>query len=450
MNSYFRTSTFTRLFVLGIMTIFGQAFAQFPITQAFYTNTATSWTLGNGASLTGSGPTSTDGWLRLTDASNNAKGYAYYNTPFNAGLGVKMDFEYLTWGGTGADGFTVFLFDGATPNNQFQIGDFGGSLGYANGCNSTPGLSNAYVGIAFDEFGNFSNPNDRCKNGGPGAKPDTVSIRGPSASNYPFLTSVAASGGIDCPASTVGCGTRPAPGTFYRRVIASVEPTSGGNYAITVSWQTSVGGLFTTLISNYTLPTAPPGTLKIGFAASTGGSTNYHEIRNLSITLPADLQITKTGPATLNPQNPIQYVLTTTNLGPNPTAASGLPAPVATITDTVPSLITGVTWTCSASGGASCGAASGSGNAVSLTASLPLSGSVTITVSGTVSLNAAGYMLTNTANIALPASSQFSDDSPNNNTSTPPWRVSRSAAWFLVISTPMARTSRPQNRVSPA
>jgi uncharacterized repeat protein (TIGR01451 family) len=417
-----------RLIALVVVAFSGSAFAQFPIAQNFTTNTAANWTLGDTATLTGTGPTSTDGWLRLTDNGGSKKGYAYYNTPFNSSLGVKVDFEYLTWGGTGADGFTVFLFDGATPNNQFQIGDFGGSLGYANGCGTTAGLKNAYVGIAFDEFGNFSNPNDRCKNGGPGAQPDTVSIRGSSASNYPFLTSVTAPGGIDCPASTAGCTTRPATGTFYRRVIASIEPTTGGSYAITVSWQTTVGGPFTTLISSYTLPSAPPSTLKIGFAASTGGSTNYHEIRSLSVTLPADLQITKTGPATLNPQNPIQYVLTTTNLGPNPTVASGLASPVATITDTVPNLITGVTWTCAASGGASCGTTSGSGNAISLTATLPLSGVVTVTVSGTVPLNAAGYTLTNTATVTLPTSSQYSDDNPNNNT----FSVNTAVAGFTV------------------
>ncbi len=397
------------------------AFAQFPIQQSFATNTATNWVLGGNASLTGSSGSSTDGWLRLTDNGGNRRGYAYYNSPFSSVLGIKLDFEYLTWGGTGADGFVVFLFDGATSSSGFQIGDFGGGLGYCAGFGGSPGgLSNAYVGIAFDEWGNFSNPGDRCQNGGPGFRPDSVVIRGPHNWNggYRYLTGVNAPASVDCPSSVSGCASRPAPSVFYRRVIISIVPSSGGAYAITVSWQTTPGGAFTTLINNYTLPTAPPPTLKLGFAAATGGATNFHEIRNASVTLPVDLRITKTGPTTLNPQSAISYTVQAINLGPNPAAGSGLPSPVATISDAVPSLIQGVSWTCSGSGGGVCGSGGGTGNNINLTASLPLGATVTITVNGTVPLNAAGYTLPNTATITLPSSSQYSDDDPNDNTAT--------------------------------
>lgn len=398
-----------------------QAFAQFPIQQSFTTNTATNWVLGGNASLTGSSGSSTDGWLRLTDNGGSRAGYAFYNSPFSSTLGIKLDFEYLTWGGTGADGFTVFLFDGSTSSSSFRIGDFGGGLGYCAGYGGSPGgLSNAYVGIGFDEFGNFSNPGDRCQNGGPGFRPDSVAIRGPHNWNggYRYLTGVNAPASVDCPSSVSGCASRPAPSVFYRRVIISIEPASGGVYAITVSWQTTPGGAFTTLISSYTLPTAPPPTLKLGFAASTGGSTNFHEIRNVSVTLPVDLRVLKTGPATLNPQSAISYTVQATNLGPNPASGSGQPNPVATITDNVPSLIQSVSWTCSGSGGGVCGSGGGTGNTISLTATLPLNASVTITVNGTVPLNAAGYTLSNTATITLPSSSQYSDDNPNNNSVT--------------------------------
>ena len=350
-----------------------QAFAQFPIQQTFATNAATNWVLGGNATLTGSSGTSTDGWLRLTDNGGNRKGFGYYNSAFSSGLGIKLDFEYASYGGTGADGFAVFLFDGATSSSAFQIGDFGGGLGYCAGYGGSPGgLSNAYVGIAFDEFGNFSNPGDRCQNGGPGVRADAVAIRGPHNWNggYRYLTGATAPASVDCPSSVTGCTSRPASGVFYRRVIISIVPASGGAYAITVSWQTAPGGAFTTLISSYTLPTAPPPTLKVGFAGSTGGSTNFHEIRNLTVTLPVDLRVTKTGPATLNPQNAISYTVQATNLGPNPTSGSGQPSPVATITDNVPSLIQSVSWTCSGSGGGICEVGNGTGNIISLTATL--------------------------------------------------------------------------------
>ena len=72
----------------------------------------------------------------------------------------------------------------------------------------------------------------------------------------------------------------------------------------------------------------------------------------------------------------------------------------ATITDTFPAELTGVTWTCSASGGSSCGSASGSGN-LNTTANLLVGGTVTYTVNATVSASASGS-ITNTAFVAAP------------------------------------------------
>ena len=89
----------------------------------------------------------------------------------------------------------------------------------------------------------------------------------------------------------------------------------------------------------------------------------------------------------------------------------------AQITDTVPSQITGVTWTCAGTGGATCGAASGSGNAINTTATLPLSGVATYTVTGTVnSSTPTGTQIANTASIGVP--SGYTDYNPNNNSST--------------------------------
>jgi uncharacterized repeat protein (TIGR01451 family) len=41
--------------------------------------------------------------------------------------------------------------------------------------------------------------------------------------------------------------------------------------------------IFRTLFGPFTMTTSAPGTLKMGFAAATGGNTNYHEIRNLTV-----------------------------------------------------------------------------------------------------------------------------------------------------------------------
>lgn len=122
----------------------------------------------------------------------------------------------------------------------------------------------------------------------------------------------------------------------------------------------------------------------------------------------ADLTISKTdGSLTATPGAPISYTLVVTNNGPF--AVTG-----ATVTDTLPATITGVTWTCVASAGNAC-PASGSGNISTSAVNLMKSGTATFTVSGTVSPSASGS-LSNTASVAVPAG--FTDPVPGNNSAT--------------------------------
>jgi uncharacterized repeat protein (TIGR01451 family) len=119
---------------------------------------------------------------------------------------------------------------------------------------------------------------------------------------------------------------------------------------------------------------------------------------NDTIYLNANLGITKTDSlATVNPGANVTYTVVVSNAGPD--AVTG-----AIVTDTVPALLSGVTWTCgSPVNGATCGAASGSGNSISTTANLPANSSVTYLVSGTLSNTATGT-LSNTATVLTPAS----------------------------------------------
>ncbi|MBK8046779.1 MAG: DUF11 domain-containing protein [Anaerolineales bacterium] len=68
------------------------------------------------------------------------------------------------------------------------------------------------------------------------------------------------------------------------------------------------------------MPTAAPGTLKMGFAASTGGNTNYHEIRNLVVNPQVpDLTATKavqnatTGGGSVAPGDELLYTVVLNN-----------------------------------------------------------------------------------------------------------------------------------------
>jgi len=95
------------------------------------------------------------GWLRLTNTNNTTKGLALDTAQsFPGNVPVAVRFRYVAWGGTGADGITLFLYD----STQDMSGALtGGGLGYCGG-------AGGFLAVAVDEYGNFSNPGDKCGN----------------------------------------------------------------------------------------------------------------------------------------------------------------------------------------------------------------------------------------------------------------------------------------------
>ncbi|WP_400193056.1 T9SS type A sorting domain-containing protein [Hymenobacter sp. B81] len=269
----------------------------FPRNESFKDAGASNFSFGGSARLTGVGGSQDpvgQGYLRLTDAVTNQAGYVIDNVGFPAGAGFTISFEFFSYGkttATGADGFSVFLVDANQPGG-FRIGASGGSLGYAQKTVSpaAAGVSNGYIGIGIDEFGNYSNGQEGRSGGAAsldatGKVPNGIAIRGAgngsAATDYPYLTGTQPGDltfALDVPTA------RAQPGAAdYRRAFIDVVPsTSGGltTYRITVRIQH--GGAVKTAIDNFTVP-APPQNLRLGFAGSTGGSTNVHEIRNLNI-----------------------------------------------------------------------------------------------------------------------------------------------------------------------
>ncbi|WRH68814.1 MAG: DUF4347 domain-containing protein [Planktothrix sp. GU0601_MAG3] len=97
------------------------------------------------------------GALRLTSANNSQSGFVIYNQPVSSSSGLTILFDYYSYGGATnqGDGLSFFLIDGS--KSPSKAGAFGGSLGYAqNRSSNTDGIAGGYVGIGFDEFGNFA------------------------------------------------------------------------------------------------------------------------------------------------------------------------------------------------------------------------------------------------------------------------------------------------------
>jgi LPXTG-site transpeptidase (sortase) family protein len=141
-------------------------------------------------------------------------------------------------------------------------------------------------------------------------------------------------------------------------------------------------------------------------ADGASGLNNYVDSDSKSVTVTGpDLRIIKTdGNTTYTAGSSVTYTIDVYNDGS--AAATG------TIADTFSAKLTGVTWTCAGTGGATC-TASGSGN-INDSVSIPVGQGVTYTVSTTVVASATGDLV-NTATATLSAGT---DPTPANNTST--------------------------------
>ena len=381
------------------------ASAQFKLQQTFTGTAAPGWTLSGNAFLTApSIDPDGQGWLRLTDANQAERGLALDTAEtFTGNVPVTIRFSYVSWGGDGADGITVFLYD---STQDMSGAANGGGLGYCGG-------AGGYLGIGLDEYGNFSNPGDHCgaAGGGPGNIPESLVIRGPLSASDQYVTGVQVPGGIDNPF----VGTRPAAKT----VVVTLTPATVG-YTVTALMQSDSTQPFQTLFSNVPFPFVAPASLSVGFTGSTGGSTNIHELQGLVTATPDDLQVALSGPATVLQGTPVTYTLTLTNNGAFAIGAADAP----TLTDALPAVITGATWTCTASGGATC-TASGSGSLSTSTLTLPSNASVTYTITGTLDpAVTCGTTVDNTASADFGSSSTFLDPDPTNNSATAASNVS--------------------------
>lgn len=304
--------------------------AQSSYFNSFKTNNPGDVILGGNAKLTsGIEDPVNNGVLRLTAAQQDKTGFAYINTAFPSLQGIKVEFEFFTYGGTMADGITFFLFDGTST---FESGQYGGALGYAQNNNNGTGrgMKNGFLALGLDEYGNFGAATET-KNGGfkkatgvvytsPISANGLVVVRGgvgplgeregPTA--YPFLGGKITSppyGSIDPawpddilpPADRFGIATNNRAmnetDPDFRKVRLDIKRLVGTGYVINVEVFVGALGRWIKVLDNFAYSIADnriPATLKAGFSASTGWQYNHHEIRNVRITPSAAVLATPT------------------------------------------------------------------------------------------------------------------------------------------------------------
>ena len=200
-------------------------------------------------------------------------------------------------------------------------------------------------------------------------------------------------------------------GGYNRTIDAGFSSPIAGRQA----WSGNSGGY---VLSSVQLPASVSGqTIQLRWRRATDSSatgvgwrvdTVSLQAGNTCCTPTANLSITKTdNQASYYPGQTLTYTIVASNAGPS--AVTG-----ATVADTFPANLTGVSWTCGASAGSACGSPGGNGN-LSTTVNLLNGGSATFLATGTVSLAAVGT-LSNTATITAPGG--VTDPSPGNNSAT--------------------------------
>ncbi|TRZ97737.1 MAG: hypothetical protein D4R84_04765, partial [Rhodocyclaceae bacterium] len=256
------------------------------------------WSVGNKSGAFGN-PVIVSNRLRLTDATGAVATWATLQRLIPAaGNMVTVVLDYYAYGGTHADGVAVILSDASVAP---AAGAFGGSLGYAQkgytpvsdcttpgGC---PGFTGGWLGVALDEYGNYSTNTEGRYGGSATLIANSVAVRGSGTgqSGYRFLQGTGTlSPAVDAVA---------APPHRYRVV---VDHTDGVHAYVSVERDATSGGTaYTTLIgcppgvtSGCTvLDVKDPGysqnpiptSFNLSFTVSTGGSNNIHEIDNLSV-----------------------------------------------------------------------------------------------------------------------------------------------------------------------
>jgi hypothetical protein len=226
------------------------------------------------------------GWgvLQLTTTGAEQVSLAGYYQPFATSHGLRIRWNLYSFNGQGADGSLLWMTYGDKPQPTEPAGS-GGHLGYINGTVAAagappPGMAHAYLGIGFDEFGNFSS----FLPGGPGQVPDTVAVGGAAKIGYHYLTGVENGSGqpvsLPFPLAQPDLTVRP-------KVPVSIQVILKSGGLLEVAFDIHDGHGYVTYLSKKIVGIAGqpkvPRKVWIGFNASTGADVDLHQIDDVRV-----------------------------------------------------------------------------------------------------------------------------------------------------------------------
>jgi LPXTG-motif cell wall-anchored protein len=234
-------------------------------------------------------PAVVDGALLLTNTDEGQRGFALYDQAISVTRGIDVTFSQAQWGGTGADGIVFFVKKGT--DSSTTPGADGGAMGYAPAAavadpptDAIPGLSGALLGIGLDSYGNFANAGSNgtgCSTEFNGLTvPNVITVRGDGQGQVGYCL-------LAAPYNLSTNSLNPLSASYAtrdeaaRQVRVVIDPANASDPRVEVYYD---GG--TLPIIDIPLPASfsAVSTVKIGFSAGTGGSTNNHNVWGLTST----------------------------------------------------------------------------------------------------------------------------------------------------------------------
>lgn len=237
-------------------------------------------------------PAVVDGALLLTDATGGQRGFALYDEAISVTRGIDVTFSQAQWGGDGADGIVFFVKKGSDTSTTPGAG--GGSMGYspadlvpATGSDpeipATPGLSGALLGIGLDSYGNFSSADSEgsdCATSFARGGGNAITVRGAGQGQlgYCLLADTFGLSANSLNPLSANYSTRLDAARVVRVVIDSA---TASDPRVQVYYD---GGADPVIDIPLPSEFQSVPSVKIGFSAGTGGSTNNHNVWGLTST----------------------------------------------------------------------------------------------------------------------------------------------------------------------
>jgi hypothetical protein len=252
--------------------------------------------------------------LQLTTNVQNQEGGLVYGSSVPSSLGLDVQFDSYQYAPTvngPADGVAFFLA-ASDPDNAnaspITLGPAGGHLGYSGDPGAgAAGLTNAYLGVGLDVFGNYTSTGfdgTGCTTDSLPNTPESITVRGPGSGTAGYCRlatdnlTASQQGQLDSASATnvpVEVAVNPTKNAMTDAGGTSVPANSwlvtvtpvGGSGAVTES------GSLPDDSANLPSPGSPdpswvnangvPQQLTFGWSASTGNSTDYHTISNVVV-----------------------------------------------------------------------------------------------------------------------------------------------------------------------